>query len=308
MSLRSDLKDALQAAPDDPKAALALLEGALGEAAADIKPQIEDAITALKAKDANKAQGHILQALKAMGEYPKGKVPYGYEPGYAKPAGAHPSKEGLKGKVPKLDYGQMRDSDQCPVEKLRKATELCAQGREARLLHETVWDFGDIPEWIQVIPNPGKWDHPKYGKITIDAADLKEFERNFRGHVYQEHIPVDAEHETKQSGACGWYEDVRVGGPKGEPGLWAKVDWTDRGEKLLKEERFKYFSPEWFDSWTDPATGKVYHNVLVGGALTTRPFFKDESLVPLVAAEGYLWEVQKGSDGREEWSELAREG
>jgi len=54
----------------------------------------------------------------------------------------------------------------------------------------------------------------------------------------------------------------------------------------MEGDQFKFFSPEFFDEWKDPASGEVYSDVAIGGALTTRPFFKEKSLRPLVASEG----------------------
>jgi len=182
---------------------------------------------------------------------------------------------------------------------------LASAAGECRLLLDLApYKASEPPDWIQVVPAPGTWQHPRYGEIKITSQILKEFKANFDRTVYQEHIPIDAEHETKASGALGYYKEVKVGGPDGEGGLWARVDWTDRGEELLKTERFKYFSPEWFDEWKDPATGQVFKNVLIGGALTTRPFFKDQALKPLVASDGFLWEVSLDDGGNEDWVEL----
>ncbi len=178
--------------------------------------------------------------------------------------------------------------------------------KETRLFLDATWNFGEIPQWFQVIPGPGKWKHPEWGDVTVTAADLKEFAKNFKDGIYQEHIPIDAEHQTKLSGACGYFTDVKVGGPKGEPGLWAQAEWTDRGKTLLTKERYRYFSPEWYQTWKQPDTNKEFSNVLVGGALTTRPFFKDQSLKPLVATEGYLWSVSE-KEGTEQWQEIERQ-
>lgn len=182
---------------------------------------------------------------------------------------------------------------------------LASAAGQWRLLNDMALAEGDVPEWIQVIPAPGSWDHPNYGEIKITDEVLADFARNFEQSVYQEHIPVDAEHETKITGALGYYEEVKIGGPGGEGGLWARVNWTDRGEELLKADRFRYFSPEWYDEWEDPASHETFKNVLIGGALTTRPFFKDEALKPLVAREGGMWEVT-GDGESDDWIELSQ--
>ncbi|MCA1592219.1 MAG: phage protease [Acidobacteria bacterium] len=140
-------------------------------------------------------------------------------------------------------------------------------------------------KWIQYIPKPGTWKSERYGEIKITAERNKEFVDNFNKGVYQTRLPIDAEHETKLSGALGWIESLRL---NGDGSVGAQVDWTDRGLALLAKKAFRYFSPEWYDSWKEPASEKVFSNVAIGGALTTRPFFKEGSLQPIIASEtGY---------------------
>jgi hypothetical protein len=54
---------------------------------------------------------------------------------------------------------------------------------------------------------------------------------------------------------------------------------------MYHDGAFNYISPEWYDEWSDPATGQTYKDVAIGGALTTRPFFKAPYLRPLAASE-----------------------
>ncbi len=138
-------------------------------------------------------------------------------------------------------------------------------------------------QWIAYLPAPDEYESPRYGKIVITAERNRRFVENFRSAVYQEKLPIDAEHETKLSGAMAWVVDMRQ---NSDGSVDAKVDWTDRGRSLMEGDQFKYFSPEFFDEWRDPASGEVYSDVAIGGALTTRPFFKEKSLRPLVASEG----------------------
>ena len=55
-------------------------------------------------------------------------------------------------------------------------------------------------------------------------------------------------------------------------GLFATPEWTDYGLSLLRDDRFKYFSPTFREEWTHPQTGVKYSNVLTGAALTVDPF------------------------------------
>lgn len=136
--------------------------------------------------------------------------------------------------------------------------------------------------WIPFLPTPGVFKHPSYGEIEITKEGNQAFVQSVKDGVYQEHIPLDAEHETKLSGAVGWITDMRMNDDSGADAL---IEWTDRGRTLVEAGQFKYVSPEWFDQWTDPATEVVHKNVIAGGAITTRPFFKDKVLRALVASE-----------------------
>lgn len=124
---------------------------------------------------------------------------------------------------------------------------------------------------IQVLP-VGKWNHPAYGKIMIDEKDLSDFVLNFESNIRKE-LPITEGHSVgeEEKPAIGWFKQLLN---KGRDGLWAVVEWTKEGMALLKEKSYKYFSPEFYSNYEDPESRKVYKNVLVGGALTNRPYFK----------------------------------
>lgn len=145
-----------------------------------------------------------------------------------------------------------------------------------------LYQFADAPDTINVLPVPGTYKHPRYGTIKITKERNQRFVDNFENAVYQDKLPIDAEHETKLSGAFGWMTGLKM---NSDGSVDATVEWTDRGMTAFENDRFKYFSPEWYDAWQDPATGETYSDVLIGGAVTTRPFFKDPALKPLVASE-----------------------
>ena len=151
---------------------------------------------------------------------------------------------------------------------------------------------GKLTPWMQITPSAGsKFEHPKYGTVPFTRQLAEEMKANFASGIYQEHIPIDAEHQTKLSGALGYYRELRM---RGDGALEARVELNERGQAL--KQNFKYFSPEFFRSWKDPATGQEHKNLLVGGAFTSRPFFKDRYLAPLAASEQYtVWEPPKGA-------------
>jgi hypothetical protein len=147
--------------------------------------------------------------------------------------------------------------------------------------------FAEVPEWINVLPKPGVYSHPSYGKIAITADRNARFVTNFASRVYQENLPItlDLEHNSKLSGSVGYFKELKVAD---DGSVEARVEWTDRGRELIEGDAFKYFSPEWLEVWRDPLTGQAYEDVLIGGAACVRPFFKESALRPLVASEGGL--------------------
>lgn len=155
-----------------------------------------------------------------------------------------------------------------------------------RRLFVQLREFATPPVWMPLLPKPGPYQHPRYGEITLTRERNQTFARNFNRAVYQRQVPVDAEHETKLSGACGWITRLRQ---NDDGSVDARVDWTDRGRLLIEQDRFKYVSAEWYDEWQDPATEEQHRDVIVGAALTTKPFFKDNAggtaLRPLAANE-----------------------
>lgn len=171
----------------------------------------------------------------------------------------------------------------------KNLAEICSKGKSERLFIEYS-NFAEPPEWIPYLPKPGEYKHPRYGEINITRARNEHFVQNFKDGVYQDKLPLDAEHETKLSGAVGWITDMRT---NEDGSADARVDWTDRGTALIEADRFKYVSPEWYDEWQDPATEQTYKDVAIGGALTTRPFFKEDSLRPLIANERGLYALDE---------------
>ncbi len=149
--------------------------------------------------------------------------------------------------------------------------------------------FSEPPSRIQVFPKAGSYENQRYGKITLSAKDIAQFVDNHNRRVYQDKVPIDAEHQTKLSGAVGYFGEMHLI-DEGKGGAEADVEWTERGRSLIAADAFKYFSPEWIEKWPDPVSGQKIANVLVGGAITTRPFFKDKVMRPLVANENGTYE------------------
>jgi hypothetical protein len=138
---------------------------------------------------------------------------------------------------------------------------------------------------IQIL-KPGKWDHPSYGEVEITNNVQKEFADNFkrdlRAHSSTVGLPIDEEHRSSE-GAVGWIKKLIN---RDQEGLFAIVEWNTKGRQLIKDAIYRFFSPEFYFQYEDPETRRVYNNVLAGGALTNRPYFK--GLSPVVLSEQNL--------------------
>lgn len=138
---------------------------------------------------------------------------------------------------------------------------------------------------LQVL-KPGQWDHPAYGMVEITPEIQQEFADNFkrdlRAHSSTIGLPIDEEHYSDR-GATGWIKDLIN---KGNEGLFAIVEWNVKGRELIKNAIYRFFSPEFYFQYEDPEDRRLYNNVLVGGALTNRPYFK--GLNPVVLSENII--------------------
>lgn len=121
---------------------------------------------------------------------------------------------------------------------------------------------------IQVL-RTGEWDHPVYGRFSVTTSDLDEFVANFKANVRGVDLAVDVNHDPEHK-AVGWYREVYREGEA----LFATIEWTDEGLDQITSKAFRYFSPELFFSYRDEESGKELRNVLIGGGITNRPFFK----------------------------------
>jgi len=145
--------------------------------------------------------------------------------------------------------------------------------------------FADVPEWWPCLPKPGVYEHPTYGEVDMSESVRDQIIENFNAHVYQTHIPVDTDHDIGSSGTGGYLRELRV---NADGSTDVRVEATDVGKRLIESDRVKYVSPTILSSWTDYSTDPInptkHEHVLIGLALTSRPFFKEAALRPLIAA------------------------
>lgn len=132
--------------------------------------------------------------------------------------------------------------------------------------------------WIMLFP-VGTYEHESYGELNFTRARLLNIKALYDKRVRHIDAALDVDHRAKEddSRATGWIErlELREAAPDGAypAGLWGEIKWTPYGIQLLRDDEYRYFSPE-FGPWKDPQTGADYTDVLMGGALTNRPFLK----------------------------------
>ncbi len=137
-------------------------------------------------------------------------------------------------------------------------------------------DDGTATSWIHAMPI-GEYQHPLYGKMSFTSERVSRFAQGVLSKIRGIDIAIDYAHRNDEE-AAGWVQaaDAR------SSGLWLLVQWTKDAANSIKEGKFRYFSPEFADQWTD-ASGTKHSDVLIGGGLTNRPFLKD--LLPVNLAE-----------------------
>lgn len=132
--------------------------------------------------------------------------------------------------------------------------------------------------WVHAMA-PGEYKHPIYGTLEFSVDRLMRFANNIVNKVRGVDPDVDYDHKKEDGRAAGWVRDATV---KAD-GLWLLVEWTKNAAQAIKDREYRYFSPEFTFSWEHPETGAEYEDVVVGGALTNRPFLKN--LVPINLSE-----------------------
>lgn len=144
--------------------------------------------------------------------------------------------------------------------------------------------------WIQAFPL-GRWNHPVYGEIEITPERVARFAENINNNVVKTQLDIDYRHKAdpaKGGQAAGW---VARAEDRGDQGLWINIEWTEDAANEVKQNKWKYFSPEFADEWEDTATGAKHHDVMLGGALTNRPFLREIqpiNLEEVVKVQDYL--------------------
>jgi len=132
--------------------------------------------------------------------------------------------------------------------------------------------LSDDGTWVHALPF-GTYQHPLHGELNFDTAKLTALASSVTQRTRGIDPDIDYDHKTdpaKGNQAAGWVKDAKVD----QSGLHIKVDFTDTAKNEIKEKKYRYFSADFSDEWTDPQ-GNKHENVLNGGGLTNRPWMKN---------------------------------
>jgi Mu-like prophage I protein len=137
-------------------------------------------------------------------------------------------------------------------------------------------DATALSTWIHALPL-GAYKHPVYGTVDITTDRAAKFVESVKTKIRGIEPSINYEHDNS-SGAAGWVKDAE----SRSDGVWLFVDFVPDAAAAVKDKKWRYFSAEFMDEWTDPQ-GVKHNDVIVGGALSNRPFMKN--LVPINLAE-----------------------
>ena len=100
----------------------------------------------------------------------------------------------------------------------------------------------DVPEWIHLVPSGVVHTHDRRGPFTsLNASEV--IANSF---MHQSKLPVDENHAIDKAGrsgfsspAMGWIMEMNARAD----GIWGRVEWTERGRKLLEDRAYSSISP-----------------------------------------------------------------
>ncbi len=129
----------------------------------------------------------------------------------------------------------------------------------------------DVPSEIQVLPYGSH--HTIKGNFVLDNRSAGEIISAFANQ--KNDMVIDYEHETlsgNQAPAAGWIKKLIN---KGEKGIWAVVEWTQKAKEYLQNREYRYVSPVFLKRIADNRAIR-----LINVALTNQPAI--DGMVPMV--------------------------
>lgn len=147
---------------------------------------------------------------------------------------------------------------------------------------------GEVPEYIKVLPS-GSVSSEK-GDFIVDAESF----RLMKEHMQHRNIDIviDYEHQTLydvQAPAGGWIKELILK----SDGVYARVEWTARAKRYLKEREYRYLSPVVMVREQDKRATQLH-----SAALTNTPAIN--GMVPIINSVKPSLKAGTGLDGIQE--------
>src|SRR4030042_4984188 len=124
------------------------------------------------------------------------------------------------------------------------------------LFAEVVCKIDAGETWNMILPI-GRFHTKKYGDIAITRDEALALVKNWNEKAMGEREAfIDTDHDLGPSN--GWIKALEVRDAQGNigPGVWALVDWTERGRDLVQKKIYKYLSAM-FGPHQNITTGQV---------------------------------------------------
>jgi hypothetical protein len=138
---------------------------------------------------------------------------------------------------------------------------------------------GSAQSWVTVT-RVGKFFDPRYGEFEISPTMLQEMVRNFEARVLGQDVFIDVAHKPND-GSAGQVMKLAIENGR----LRALVQWTEFGQKAIRDRGFSYLSAEFHEDWEDNEKRARHGCVLLGAGLTLRPVIKHLDRVQLSESE-----------------------
>jgi len=134
----------------------------------------------------------------------------------------------------------------------------------------------------------GEFSDPRYGRFEITKKMLAQMVKNFSEGVRGVIPALDYKHESDDV-AAGWFKRLWLASDGEE--LWADIEMTPKGEKILGDKEFGYVSADFDTEYQDNESLQKFGCVLLGAGLTNRPVIKRmESVIQLAEKEDKVGE------------------
>jgi hypothetical protein len=129
----------------------------------------------------------------------------------------------------------------------------------------------------------GEFSDPRYSRFEISKTMLADLVKNFSEGVRGVIPALDYKHESDDV-AAGWFKALYLKDEGNE--LWADIEMTPKGEKILADKEFGYVSADFDTEYQDNESLRKFGCVLLGAGLTNRPVIKRmESVIQLSEKE-----------------------